>query len=469
MIPNEGVQLRIESGGNRLGSVQSIIVVDPPNTTQWQDHLYSGGFIRLIAMTLNPQLEGHFTEPYIYIQAAASESIMSSFNPNTTLGALQIGVLISYVLFGVMTSQTYIYYHRFPDDPPRLKVLVAFVWYTALATKLVCEVIHTVCVGYTLYDYAISDYTHPERLAGAAPKSFDVAILLSAVIGVSVQGFFSFRIYAFSKKLLIPILIWIMALWRLVGCGILMMEGIQMIMMARYEAKWTWLATACWSVSTVNDWTITVTLVFLLHSRRTDGHKRAPPKSRRTAALVDKLITWSIETGMLTRLMLFLKMLKCIEPRQLTFVYHDETQLYVRKNAGNRAYALSDTLQSSGWRYSTSARDVRVFVSKSLRESNHWHVKYFRTRSWLGSPFPMILKPESDPCTEFKLKDNPPRYERGISSTFDTSGAVFCYPHFQGSVHEKAQIAFAPTSVQMTKITQTRREGSTSRVQTPER
>ncbi|KAJ7020865.1 hypothetical protein C8F04DRAFT_1403338 [Mycena alexandri] len=53
---------------------------------------------------------------------------MSSFDPNTTLGALQIGVLISYVLFGIMTSQTYIYYRHFTDDPPRLKVLYPIPW-----------------------------------------------------------------------------------------------------------------------------------------------------------------------------------------------------------------------------------------------------------------------------------------------------------------------------------------------------
>jgi hypothetical protein len=64
-----------------------------------------------------------------------------SFNPNPTLGAhrmtgpchalddffagaLQIGTLISYALFGVTTMQLYIYYSRFPDDSRVLKVLV---------------------------------------------------------------------------------------------------------------------------------------------------------------------------------------------------------------------------------------------------------------------------------------------------------------------------------------------------------
>ncbi|KAJ7728331.1 hypothetical protein B0H16DRAFT_1777737 [Mycena metata] len=207
---------------------------------------------------------------------------MSSFDPKTILGPFEVGILISYVLFGVMTSQTYIYYRRFIDDPPRLKVLVAFIW--------LCEVAHTACVGYTLYDYTISNHTNPERLAGAAPKSFDVAIVLSAVIGASVQGFFSFRIYVFSKKPFIPILIWIMALWHLLACIVLTGEGIQMTTMARYETKWGWLATACWSVSTVNDWTITATLVFLLHTRRTDVDKRTINDP--TLSLADKVIQW---------------------------------------------------------------------------------------------------------------------------------------------------------------------------------
>jgi hypothetical protein len=62
-------------------------------------------------------------------------------------GAFLIGVLVSYVLVGVLTAQTYVYYGRFPDDSPKLKALVcgqcfqtnlkcltsdvqvAFVWY----------------------------------------------------------------------------------------------------------------------------------------------------------------------------------------------------------------------------------------------------------------------------------------------------------------------------------------------------
>ncbi|KAF7368741.1 hypothetical protein MVEN_00199000 [Mycena venus] len=208
-----------------------------------------------------------------------------SFNPHLTLGALQIGVLFSYALFGVTTTQTYMYYSRFPNDSSRLKALVAFIW--------VCEVAHALCIGHTLYIYTISDYVHPERLGGAVPKSLATATFFSGIIGASVQAFFSFRIYAFSNKLSISLFLWAMAFFRVVGCTVLFVTALSMTLLASWEAQWTWLLATIWAGSSANDLTITATLVLLLYKQRTHV------VHTRTAALVDKLITWTIETGML--------------------------------------------------------------------------------------------------------------------------------------------------------------------------
>ncbi|KAJ7889268.1 hypothetical protein B0H13DRAFT_1888103 [Mycena leptocephala] len=226
----------------------------------------------------------------------------ASFNLNTTLGALQIGVLISYMLFGVTTTQTYIYYSRFPDDSRKLKALVAVVW--------VCEIVHALCVGHALYMYTISAYAHPERLAGPLPVSLDTSVLLSSGIVLCVQGFFSFRIYAFSGKLYVCILIWVMIFLRLLGSIIIFITTLRMPSLPHYEMQWEWLLTAVWCVSAANDLVIAATLAVLLRNRRTDVQRRydfgiasefkVTHIPCRTAALVDKLILWSIETGMLT-------------------------------------------------------------------------------------------------------------------------------------------------------------------------
>ncbi|KAJ7044025.1 hypothetical protein C8F04DRAFT_686861 [Mycena alexandri] len=203
---------------------------------------------------------------------------------NSTIGVYEIGVLISYVLLGVATTQTYIYYARFPDDSIKLKTLVAVVW--------LCEVAHAGCLGHALYSYTISDYTRPERLLHA-PISLGVAIAFAGIITACVQGFFTFRIYAFSEKLFIPVLLWTTIFLHLLGSIVILVTESRSTLLADYEERWGWLFAAVWILSVANDVTITATLVIVLRRRR-------PYVLQRTTALVDKIIVWTIETGMLT-------------------------------------------------------------------------------------------------------------------------------------------------------------------------
>ncbi|KAJ7736873.1 hypothetical protein B0H16DRAFT_1695259 [Mycena metata] len=208
------------------------------------------------------------------------------FDPNPTFGALQIGVVLSSILFGVTITQTYIYYNRFPEDPWRMKALVAFVW--------MCEFAHTVCITHMLWTYTISDYGHPERLVTrAAPRSFEAAVFISGVITACVQGFFALRIYHLSKSLFIPGVCWALSLVRMAGTTLICIVGGRMVNLHSFLIQWGWAALTIWSVSAANDLLIAVTLAYLLYSQRADVHKR-------TAALVDKLIEWTIETGMVT-------------------------------------------------------------------------------------------------------------------------------------------------------------------------
>ncbi|KAF7334667.1 hypothetical protein MVEN_02297200 [Mycena venus] len=60
-----------------------------------------------------------------------------------------------------------------------------------------------------------------------------------------------------------------------------------------FLTEWGWLFDTVWAVSAVNDLLIAGTLVFLLYQRRNQSLER-------TAAVVDKLIQWTIETGVVT-------------------------------------------------------------------------------------------------------------------------------------------------------------------------
>jgi hypothetical protein len=97
-----------------------------------------------------------------------------------------------------------------------------------------------------------------------------------------------------------------MGFLRLVLGVVIVCESLGMPEVAFSEVKWQWFLTATWSISTANDLTVTAALAILLFRQSRNVHKRycflffkwsdvrILPHARRTAALVDKLILWTI-------------------------------------------------------------------------------------------------------------------------------------------------------------------------------
>ncbi|KAJ7301384.1 hypothetical protein DFH08DRAFT_651586, partial [Mycena albidolilacea] len=158
-------------------------------------------------------------------------------------GALQIGVLVSYLLFEVTTAQTYIYYHRFPYDSPRLKTLSTY--------NRVCECAHAICIGHGLYIYTITNCGQPERLAYALPRSILVGGLLTTVI--AVFGFFAFQIYFFTKKLYIFLIISVMIFLRVLAGSAVSFVGMVMTLLGPFEKHWGWIFYVMWTIGVAND------------------------------------------------------------------------------------------------------------------------------------------------------------------------------------------------------------------------
>ncbi|KAJ7196413.1 hypothetical protein GGX14DRAFT_673314 [Mycena pura] len=209
---------------------------------------------------------------------------MKHFNLSFNLGAYLIGVLVSYLLLGVLVAQTYLYFTRFPDDSAKIRVLVVLV--------LLCEAAQAICIAAALYSYAITGYGNPECLL-RAPWTLLAAILFTGIICALVQGFFAFRIYALSKKLYVPCLCWILSVLRVVAVTAVLATGLRMVTMTSFEVHWGWLFVAFWSPAVANDLLVAVTQAFLLYRQRRNAHARTIP-------LVNKLIRWTIESGFVT-------------------------------------------------------------------------------------------------------------------------------------------------------------------------
>ncbi|KAF8212604.1 hypothetical protein K438DRAFT_1804846 [Mycena galopus ATCC 62051] len=206
-----------------------------------------------------------------------------SFNADSTLGALLVGTLLSFVLFGVTTTQTYFYSGRFPNDSRNMKLLVACVWTLELG--------HVICIGHTLYVLAVTDFDHPERLS-MFPQSMGASTLFNALVAMCVQGYFSFRIYRLGKRLYIPLLTWTLSFLFLGGSTVIFAVGQRTVSFSLFDARWGWLFDTLWAVAAANDLIIAVVLVFWLVKKRDE--------SEYMTHVLDKIIAWTIETGVIT-------------------------------------------------------------------------------------------------------------------------------------------------------------------------
>lgn len=212
---------------------------------------------------------------------------MSAAGFGSTLGAIEIGVLISYFLLGLTTLQVYIYFSNFPNDSRSRKCLVLFVW--------CCELGHAICVGHALYTMTITYFAQPERLV-RTPVSLGVAMLFGAFVPMCVQSFFAHRIYRLSdNSRIIPCLCWSLSLARLVATFVAAAVSLKpTFSSAQAEQQWGWLTVSIWSVGAANDAIIAGTLVYLY------SHHRDEDLPKRALKIVDKLIVWTLETGAVT-------------------------------------------------------------------------------------------------------------------------------------------------------------------------
>ncbi|KAI0000791.1 hypothetical protein BJV74DRAFT_114864 [Russula compacta] len=104
---------------------------------------------------------------------------------------LLLGPVWNWCLFGALAVQCYVYSYNFPQDKMALKLLVYSVFFL--------ETLQTALSGADLYYWFITGFGNIEHLRTPYASSFDVPII-GAVVSLSVQFFFVYRIWALGKK-----------------------------------------------------------------------------------------------------------------------------------------------------------------------------------------------------------------------------------------------------------------------------
>ncbi|KAI0960798.1 hypothetical protein AcV7_000085 [Taiwanofungus camphoratus] len=214
-------------------------------------------------------------------QAAAAAALAELVK--STMGAILLGLVFSSTVFGVTLLQTYQYYDRYWSDTLWLKLFVALIG--ALDTAQLVTVIHS------NWWFLIQNYGNINSLT-IVPWSLGVEVGITTSIGLLVQSFFAMRVWMLSRGN------------RIITGTIILLTTTQFVLGVYYAAKGqetklavtiatiTWASTASLACSIAGDVVITSSMCFFLHRSRS-GVKR-------TDKLIDVLIIYTVNTGLLT-------------------------------------------------------------------------------------------------------------------------------------------------------------------------
>ncbi|KIK59813.1 hypothetical protein GYMLUDRAFT_261808 [Collybiopsis luxurians FD-317 M1] len=220
---------------------------------------------------------------------ASNNAAMEGLDLGSTFGALEISTIISSILFGVVTTQTYAYHRSFPLDSFWTKIIVDTLWLVELG--------QTICTVHFLYYWSVIGYGNPNYLR-RAPITLGLGVIFYGICVALVQGYFTYRLWRLithspTPYRLIPIMMVALISARF---GVIIAGAVEAFRLPYYRpfvAKWRTLIIASQIIGACTDLSIMLTLVVSLRQRRVDAYHS-------TVAMVDKLILWAIETGALT-------------------------------------------------------------------------------------------------------------------------------------------------------------------------
>ncbi|PPQ72256.1 hypothetical protein CVT26_006983 [Gymnopilus dilepis] len=205
---------------------------------------------------------------------------------DSTLGAVFVGFNISCVVFGVLTTQAYVYFQRFPLDRLPYKILVASLW--------CLELLDQVFIAYSVYFYAIKNFANPlVILRGKIIWTLIIQIMMGNLVGTIVKCCFAMRVWRFSKhNIYITGAIMIMILVQF-GLAILYCVEAFRLTSLIDVSHLRLTASLALSAGPVTDILIAAALCYFLRKLRT-GHRN------RADTLVRSLSIYAINTGALT-------------------------------------------------------------------------------------------------------------------------------------------------------------------------
>ncbi|KII84002.1 hypothetical protein PLICRDRAFT_435591 [Plicaturopsis crispa FD-325 SS-3] len=205
---------------------------------------------------------------------------------DNTLGALLVGGLVAIALWGVACTQTYIYFentYRHARDRAWLRSLIAVLW--------VLDTFDSCLHAHILYHYLVSNFLDP--LAMAVPVwSVIIHVFMTSLQDFIIRLLFARRVLRLSNRnWLLTSGIFAVSLLDLV-CGIAITGRAFKVASFAELNTMSWLFYLNFAAGTTADAYVASSLCYYLHKSRT-GFPR-------TESLINVLMMYTINTGLLT-------------------------------------------------------------------------------------------------------------------------------------------------------------------------
>ncbi|KAI9442595.1 hypothetical protein H4582DRAFT_2073160 [Lactarius indigo] len=193
--------------------------------------------------------------------SVAQADIRNSF------GAAFIGLLVSTTLFGLTIVQTWIYFWNYWKDSKLLKVFVVFV--------TTMDGFHAILCAYVIYWYLILNSDNVEKLSSSM-WVLNFQIVISIIVGASVELYYARRVYVMSQSIVCPIVIGaLVIIASFFGIFFTIKEAV----LKQFDNfhSLTWISCAGMAAGALADLLVVVAMCRSLYRRKTGFTRRVHP------------------------------------------------------------------------------------------------------------------------------------------------------------------------------------------------
>ncbi|RPD62724.1 hypothetical protein L227DRAFT_609293 [Lentinus tigrinus ALCF2SS1-6] len=257
-------------------------------------------------------------------------------------GPIFIGVVFNIALYGIMVTQTYLYFQMYKRDRTWMKLLVFLLF--------ICDTVNCAFDVAFVYIPLVNNFGNNEAISRAS-WVFATDPFMTGFIAALVQFFFAWRVKVLTANMFAVCVICFCSFAQLCG-GLGTSIAVGMIPEFVQFRKFQVIVIIWLAFSAVADTLITAALVWHLRRNKTG--------MALTDGIINKIIRMTVQTGLITALCAIIDLiLFIVSPTGLHLIFNlPLSKLYTN--------SLMSSLNSrSGWQYSDSSQVMSQNANRS--------------------------------------------------------------------------------------------------------